>query len=60
MGVITIGGCDPAVREALDMLADMGRPMDYMRIRAFPFHAKVEQFLAGHDYCYVVDQNRDG
>ena len=60
VGVITIGGCDPAVREALDMLADMGRPMDYMRIRAFPFHAKVEQFLAEHDYCYVVEQNRDG
>ncbi len=60
VGMITIGGCDPAVREALDMLADMGRPMDYMRIRAFPFHADVEEFLATHDYCYVVEQNRDG
>jgi 2-oxoglutarate/2-oxoacid ferredoxin oxidoreductase subunit alpha len=60
VGVITIGGCDSAVREALDILADMGRPMDFMRIRAFPFHAQVEQFLADHDYCYVVEQNRDG
>ena len=60
VGVITIGGCDPAVREALDILEQMGRPMDYMRIRAFPFHADVEAFLAGHDYCYVVEQNRDG
>jgi 2-oxoglutarate ferredoxin oxidoreductase subunit alpha len=60
VGVITIGGCDPAVREALDILADMGRPMNFMRIRAFPFHQKVEDFLAGHDYCYVVEQNRDG
>jgi 2-oxoglutarate ferredoxin oxidoreductase subunit alpha len=60
IGVITIGGCDPAVREALDILAEMGRPMDYMRIRAFPFHVKVEKFLAEHDYCYVVEQNRDG
>ncbi|MGD1072575.1 MAG: 2-oxoacid:acceptor oxidoreductase subunit alpha [Bryobacteraceae bacterium] len=59
VGIITIGGCDPAVREALDMLADMGKPMDYMRIRAFPFHQQVEAFLAEHDYCYVVEQNRD-
>ncbi len=60
VGVITIGGCDPAVREALDILADMGRPMDFMRIRAFPFHQNVLDFLAEHDYCYVVEQNRDG
>ncbi|HXJ44319.1 MAG TPA: hypothetical protein VNH18_33840, partial [Bryobacteraceae bacterium] len=60
VGIITIGGCDPAVREALDILAQMGRPMDYMRIRAFPFHADVEAFLEEHDYCYVVEQNRDG
>jgi 2-oxoglutarate ferredoxin oxidoreductase subunit alpha len=60
VGMITIGGCDPAVREALDILADQGNAMDYMRIRAFPFHADVEQFLAEHDYCYVVEQNRDG
>jgi 2-oxoglutarate ferredoxin oxidoreductase subunit alpha len=60
IGMVTIGGCDPAVREALDILADMGRPMDYMRIRAFPFHADVEAFLEEHDYCYVVEQNRDG
>jgi len=59
VGILTIGGCDPAVREALDMLADMGKPMDYMRIRAFPFHKQVESFLAEHDYCYVVEQNRD-
>ena len=57
--IITIGGCDPAVREALDILNSMGKPMDYMRIRAFPFHEQVEAFLAEHDYCYVVEQNRD-
>ncbi|NDJ11018.1 MAG: 2-oxoacid:acceptor oxidoreductase subunit alpha [Acidobacteriia bacterium] len=59
IGMITIGGCDPAVREALDILEEMGRPMDYMRIKAFPFTAEVEVFLADHDYCYVVEQNRD-
>jgi 2-oxoglutarate ferredoxin oxidoreductase subunit alpha len=60
VGIVTIGGCDAAVREALDILDQMGRPMDYMRIRAFPFPAEVETFFADHDYCYVVEQNRDG
>ncbi len=37
VGIITVGGCDAAVREAIDILAAQGIPMDYMRIRAFPF-----------------------
>lgn len=58
-GLITIGGCDAAVREAVDALAAQGIPMDYMRIRGFPFDHPVEAFIAAHDYCYVVEQNRD-
>jgi 2-oxoglutarate ferredoxin oxidoreductase subunit alpha len=58
-GIITIGGCDAAVREAIDILADQSVPMDYMRIRGFPFDKPVEAFIAAHDYCYVVEQNRD-
>jgi 2-oxoglutarate/2-oxoacid ferredoxin oxidoreductase subunit alpha len=59
VGVITIGGCDAAVREALDILAEQGRPMDYMRIRGFPFDEPVETFMNEHEFCYVVEQNRD-
>src|SRR3984957_4923579 len=59
IGVITIGGCDAAVREALDILAEQGTPMDYMRIRAFPFDQPVDDFIAEHEFCYVVEQNRD-
>ena len=58
-GLIGIGGCDPALREALDVLAARGVPADYMRIRAFPFDASVEAFLAEHEHCFVVEQNRD-
>ena len=43
-GVITIGGCDPAVREALDALDRQGTPADYMRLRAFPFGKSVDNF----------------
>jgi 2-oxoglutarate ferredoxin oxidoreductase subunit alpha len=59
IGLITIGGCDPAVREAIDVLGAEGFAMDYLRIRAFPFTTEVEQFLADHDTCYVIEQNRD-
>jgi 2-oxoglutarate/2-oxoacid ferredoxin oxidoreductase subunit alpha len=58
-GIITAGGCDPAVREALDVLAGSGIVGDFMRIRAFPFSAEVETFLHEHEFCFVVEQNRD-
>ena len=58
-GVITIGSCDPAVREALVTLADDGLPLDYLRIRAFPFSLEVQEFLGEHELCFVVEQNRD-
>lgn len=57
--LVTLGGCDAAVREALDLLAEQGVHCDYMRIRGFPFGAEVEAFLNAHDVNYVVEQNRD-
>ena len=57
--LVTLGGCDAAVREALDLLAEQGIHGDYMRIRGFPFGADVEAFLNDHDVNYIVEQNRD-
>jgi 2-oxoglutarate/2-oxoacid ferredoxin oxidoreductase subunit alpha len=59
MGIITLGGCDAAVREAIDLLAVRGIHADYMRIRGFPFGDVVEEFLSRHQPCFVVEQNRD-
>ena len=58
-GVIAMGGCDPAVREALDQLDRQGTPAEYLRVRGFPFGEVVERFLAKHDFCFVVEQSRD-
>ncbi len=58
-GVVTIGGCDPAVREALTLLQQSGVRADYMRICGFPFDETVENFLLDHPFCFVVEQNRD-
>ncbi len=58
-GVITLGGCDLAVREALGLLEERGVPGDYLRVRGFPFGDEVEAFLQEHPIVFVVEQNRD-
>jgi len=57
--IVSIGSCDGAVREALDVIATRGVHLDYMRVRGFPFSEEVEKFLADHEMIYVVEQNRD-
>lgn len=59
IAMIAIGGCDPAMREAIDILAQTGIEVDYMRIRGFPFHKDVEEFITTHELTFVVEQNRD-
>jgi len=58
-GIVSIGSCDGAVHEALDILKRRGTHCDYMRLKAFPFGEEVEQFLAAHATILVVEQNRD-
>lgn len=59
IGLVTIGGCDAAVREAADKLRAQGIVVDVMRIRGFPFGAEVKEFLGKHDRTFVIEQNRD-
>jgi 2-oxoglutarate ferredoxin oxidoreductase subunit alpha len=59
-GVITLGGCDAAVREAVEMLAGRGLAADLMRVRGFPFGQAVREFIDAHERVFVVEQNRDG
>jgi len=57
--VIYFGSTSPAMHEALEMLEAQGRKLDAMRLRAFPFPAQVDEFIAAHDRVFVVEQNRD-
>ena len=59
MGIVTLGGCDLAVREAIHLLGQRDVAADYMRVRAFPFGHTVQTFLDEHEVIYVVEQNRD-
>ena len=59
-GIISLGGCDPAVREAVAVLA---RARHRRRLHAHPRASRsatsVEEFLAAHERIFVVEQNRD-
>ena len=59
-GVIYYGSTAPAMDEALDILGAEAMHVDALRIRAFPFHDDVIDFVNSHDHVFVVEQNRDG
>ena len=45
--------------EAFDALQAEGVHVDPLRVRAFPFSAAVDRFIAEHETVFVVEQNRD-
>ena len=45
--------------EAFDALQADGIHVDTLRVRAFPFSAAVDRFIAEHETVFVVEQNRD-
>ncbi len=58
-GIIAFGSSHCAVEEALVSLQNIDIQLDYMRIRAFPFHPDIEQYINSHEKIYIVEQNRD-
>lgn len=58
-GIVTVGSPAAGVLEAVDWLAARGVPLDFMRIRGFPFAQRVEAFLNEHEINFIVEQNRD-
>lgn len=58
-GVIHYGTTRAAMDEAMERVSATGYPLDDLRLRAFPFHDQVAEFIETHDYIFVVEQNRD-
>ena len=54
--ILAVGSSDGAVQEVLDSTDE---PLDYMRIRAFPFSDDVQEFIDAHERIFIVEQNRD-
>jgi 2-oxoglutarate ferredoxin oxidoreductase subunit alpha len=60
VGIIAYGSSHWAVLETLDQLKqEHDLEASYCRVRAFPFHPQVKDFVQRHRRVYVVDQNRD-
>jgi 2-oxoglutarate ferredoxin oxidoreductase subunit alpha len=60
IGAIYYGSTSPAMAEAAELLAADGMAIDLMRVRGFPFHQDVVDFIDAHDQVFIVEQNRDG
>jgi 2-oxoglutarate ferredoxin oxidoreductase subunit alpha len=60
LGALFFGTSASPSYEAVEMLADEGYLINTMRIRAFPFHESLDQFIDEHDLLFVIEQNRDG
>jgi 2-oxoglutarate/2-oxoacid ferredoxin oxidoreductase subunit alpha len=58
-GALYFGSTAPAMTEALEALEARGIHLDTMRVRAFPFHDDILDFVAGHERIFIVEQNRD-
>jgi 2-oxoglutarate ferredoxin oxidoreductase subunit alpha len=58
-GVIYFGSTALPMAEALEALEARGIHLDTLRVRAFPFHDDVLDFIAAHERVFVVEQNRD-
>jgi 2-oxoglutarate ferredoxin oxidoreductase subunit alpha len=60
VGILAYGTTHWSIVESRDQLrAERSLETDYCRVRAFPFHDDIRQFIASHDRVYVVEQNRD-
>jgi 2-oxoglutarate/2-oxoacid ferredoxin oxidoreductase subunit alpha len=60
VGLIGYGTSHWAIVESRDQLREeAGINTSYLRLRAFPFTADLEAFVAAHDRVYIVEQNRD-
>ena len=60
VAIIAYGSTLPAVEEARVHLAEEGRAVSLLRLRALPINDTVSEFVAQHQRVYVVELNRDG
>jgi 2-oxoglutarate ferredoxin oxidoreductase subunit alpha len=59
-GIIFFGTSTYSAEEAMDLMKEDNVSFDAMRIKAFPFHSSVDEFIRSHEKVFVIEQNRDG
>ena len=59
VAAIFFGTSAQASYEALDGLEEEGTKINTCRIKSFPFHPDIGEFINQHDTIFVIEQNRD-
>jgi 2-oxoglutarate ferredoxin oxidoreductase subunit alpha len=59
LGLLFYGTTTSAIQESLDSLERHNYHFDTLRVRAFPFHDAVQNFIDAQDVVFVIEQNRD-
>ncbi|MBI2026958.1 MAG: 2-oxoacid:acceptor oxidoreductase subunit alpha [Deltaproteobacteria bacterium] len=59
IGFVAVGTSHDAVVESRDQLSQSGIKTKYLRLRSYPFHSDLHEFIDSCDQVIVVDQNRD-
>ncbi|MBL4942586.1 MAG: 2-oxoacid:acceptor oxidoreductase subunit alpha [Colwellia sp.] len=63
LGLIFFGTTSHPIMEAIEQLKEHGLSVDTLRIKAFPFHQSIEQFIEEYSFnnkqIFVIEQNRD-
>jgi len=63
IALVYFGTSSHPIAEAIDKLQEQGLATDTLRIKAFPFHQQIEQFIEEYSLnnkqVFVIEQNRD-
>lgn len=59
IAAIFYGTSAQASYEAIDGLEEAGIKVNTCRIKSFPFHNDIKEFIAQHETVFVIEQNRD-
>jgi len=60
IGLIAYGTSRYAMEESRDQLMrEYGIPVSWLRLKSYPFTEELNDFIAGHERVYVIEQNRD-
>ena len=57
---VTFGSNEQACQEAMELLEEKNIFVNFLRVRSYPFHSSVKDFLKLHSCIFVVEQNKDG
>ena len=60
IALVTFGPNEQSLNELRDLLKEENQPVNFIRVRSFPFPPSVGDFLKRQSKIFVVEQNKEG